>query len=965
MTSTTSSIGVSSGTCSTGNAACDWTDYGFVWSDGANTTTPTVGGTNCNKVKVGESGTGTSWTGSITPSGSTTPTSWTTGHTYYVRTYGKNSKAGAEFAYGNAWSFTPRSITFNLNGHGSSTPDTKYVNSGSKVSDPSYSESVSGWVFGGWFREAECTNEWTFGTDVVSKDTTLYAKWTQKCSTPTFSPAAGTHTGTQSVTISCAAPSNATIRYTTDGTTPTKSVGTVYSEAISVSATTTIKAIAYKDGCLDSEVAEGTFTIKCATPTFSVAAGTKHGAQSVELSCATADATIYYTTNNSTPTASSTEYTGTAIDVSTSQTIKAIAIKSGLSNSEVASAAYTIQYQVTWTVNGADNTITPTWVNCGSKPTLPDAPDACDATSTTFIGWTQTRWDDKIAQSAIDAKTTDATKVHTSNSTMPNVSTNVTYHAVWAKGSSTPSNEWGLVTSESQLSAGDKIVLATGSSSTVSLVGYQNITYEEDGVTPKSQNRKNASNTATVSLSKITLAAANIASTIGDTEKPYAFTLGKNGDYWTIYDPIYEGYLYASSPATVAGTGEKNWVYTRASDSDAASRWSISVSGTATITSQRTTSNRILLMFNSGILSCYVDVSSGRTEAYIFRNLSTTSYSDYMTTCCDYHVTVNDPSITDAASSGSTITFDKTHPATCNGGATVQATLTLAAGYQASALSFTRSDDDDVSVSPAISTPITSTTVYTLTFGNEDNITLSTSATIQAKPVSSWTWTYGGEAIPNPVNLYVGEKARFDVEYTPSDVILSKKTYTRTKVDAYINWYGGDLQPTYFYCSGRASTGDNTTPVTVTHADGPETTIYVKVKALPTVTFVDLIHNKMDFTNSGEGWTAGTGVLSSTVSTGVVSHAKKTPTHTDVSAPVGGNTCETEHLHLIGWIRSDWPALVAYMNGTGSASDVETEDITGAGADGDSKNYFFSPDADINVETYNGKTFYAVWAVEE
>ena len=955
MTSTTSAIGVASGTCSTGNAACDWTDYGFVWSDGTTTTTPTVSN---NKVQVGTTGSGTSWTGSVTPSNSTTPTSWTTGHTYYVRTYGKNSKTGAEFAYGNAWSFTPRSITFNLNGHGSSTPSTQYVNSGSKASDPSYSESVSGWVFGGWFREAECTNEWTFGTDVVSKDTTLYAKWTQKCSTPTFSPAAGTHTGTQSVTISCAAPSNATIRYTTDGTTPTKSVGTVYSEAISVSATTTIQAIAYKDGCLDSEVASGIFTIKCATPTFSVAAGTKHGAQSVELSCATADATIYYTTNNSTPTASSTEYTGTAIDVSTSQTIKAIAIKSGLSNSEVASAAYTIQYQVTWTVNGDDDDITPTWVNCGTKPTLPDAPDACDATSTTFIGWTQTRWDDKIAQSAIDDKTTDATKVHTSNSTMPNVEGNVTYHAVWAKGSSSPSNEWGLVKSTSSLSNGDKVIFAHVGSGSAYLMSKDTVT--EAGY----EYRKYTTSTFSISTEKITI--TSVATDKTDKTKPHALTVGKSGDYWTFYDGLNSGYINCGGTALI----DKNLLCYQAILTDAG-KWALSINSTtgeASVTSQTSETDRNLLKrngtTNTGIFSCYKSTSNDVYNPYIFKNLSTTSYSDYMTTCCDYHVTVNDPSITDAASSGSTITFDKTHPATCNGGATVQATLTLAAGYQASALSFTRSDDDDVSVSPAISTPITSTTVYTLTFGDEDNITLSTSATIQAKPVSSWTWTYGGEALPNPVNLYVGEKARFDVEYTPLDVVLSKKTYTRTKVDAYINWVG-DVYANYFYCSGRASTGENTTPVTVTHADGPETTIYVKVKALPTVTFVDLIHNKTDFTNSGDGWTAGTGVLSSTASSGVVSHAKKTPTHADVSAPVGGNTCETEHLHLIGWIRSDWPALVAYMNGTGSASDVETEDITGAGADGDSKNYFFSPDADINVETYNGKTFYAVWAVEE
>jgi chitinase len=78
-----------------------------------------------------------------------------------------------------------------------------------------------------------------------------------------------------------------------------------------------------------------------AAPTFSVPAGTYSAPQTVALSCATAGASIYYTTNGTVPTANSTLYTA-PITVSTTQTIKAIAVKSGLTNSNVASAAYTI-----------------------------------------------------------------------------------------------------------------------------------------------------------------------------------------------------------------------------------------------------------------------------------------------------------------------------------------------------------------------------------------------------------------------------------------------------------------------------------------------------------------------------------------------------------------------------------------------------------------------------------------------
>lgn len=76
-------------------------------------------------------------------------------------------------------------------------------------------------------------------------------------------------------------------------------------------------------------------------PTFSVEGENYESAQSVELSCETEGATIYYTTNGDAPTSSSTQYNGTAITVDHTMTIKAIAIKNEIS-STVASATYTI-----------------------------------------------------------------------------------------------------------------------------------------------------------------------------------------------------------------------------------------------------------------------------------------------------------------------------------------------------------------------------------------------------------------------------------------------------------------------------------------------------------------------------------------------------------------------------------------------------------------------------------------------
>ena len=82
-------------------------------------------------------------------------------------------------------------------------------------------------------------------------------------------------------------------------------------------------------------------TPTASTPTFSPVAGSYSEPQTVTISTTTPSSTIYYTTDGTMPTTSSTAYS-TPIIVAAYETVEAITVSSGYSNSEVGSAAYLI-----------------------------------------------------------------------------------------------------------------------------------------------------------------------------------------------------------------------------------------------------------------------------------------------------------------------------------------------------------------------------------------------------------------------------------------------------------------------------------------------------------------------------------------------------------------------------------------------------------------------------------------------
>ncbi|MGO9308170.1 MAG: chitobiase/beta-hexosaminidase C-terminal domain-containing protein [Spirochaetia bacterium] len=182
----------------------------------------------------------------------------------------------------------------------------------------------------------------TSSANPASSETT-----TQQAAALTFSPPAGSYTTLQTVTIS-ATTAGASIRYTTDGSAPTETVGTLYAGPVRVETSLTIRAVSYVAGAAGSNTASAAYSIgaMAATPSFLPAGGTYSSDQSVTISAATPGAVIHYTTDGSTPTSSSADYAA-PIPVAgngTNETIKAIATATGMTASSVGAATYIIAY---------------------------------------------------------------------------------------------------------------------------------------------------------------------------------------------------------------------------------------------------------------------------------------------------------------------------------------------------------------------------------------------------------------------------------------------------------------------------------------------------------------------------------------------------------------------------------------------------------------------------------------------
>lgn len=359
-------------------------------------------------------------------------------------------------------------------------------------------------------------------------------------------------------------------------------------------------------GCYDAvQIANPTdVVVKVATPTFTPESSEVVAGSTVSISTTTADATIYYTTNGDEPTTGSTLYSD-PITINADMTIKAIAVKDGMSNSNVASASYTIIVTPTITVStnsieataaGTDDTVALTYANL----TISDAKDFdiqyydSEGEETDAPNWiladVAADNDDYVVSYMIGSNEgTEARtayfKVYAMDNEMNFVYSNL---VTVTQAGYVPTTTYTLANS---ITPGKRYIITNVTNGEGYAMGGQN------------QNNRAAVginvNDGTIELE-----------TGSEVQEFVIYGSESNGFYF--YDETEGGYLYAASSGS-------NYLKTQKTD-NANGRWSIEFDGdkAATITAQGE-NTRNLMRYNSGstLFSCY---ASGQKDIYLYES---------------------------------------------------------------------------------------------------------------------------------------------------------------------------------------------------------------------------------------------------------------------------------------------------------------------------------------------------------
>lgn len=405
----------------------------------------------------------------------------------------------------------------------------------------------------------------------IDKNTVVLA------TTPVFSLAAGTYTST--ITPSISSETGATIWYTTDNSDPSPTNTAAKSVAnntqLTISKTSTVKAVAQVTGKTLSAVATAAYvidsTLRAATPTSSIPTGTYITAQSVALS-SEPGASIYYSINETAdPTTASTAYTGPiSINVAGTYIIKAIAVISGKATSFVGSV--TITYSPNTPVKTQTPSLSP---STGTYNTAQTVVPSGEAGSTFY--YTLDGSDPTEASSTMGSGVTIS---------LPNGQTSVTKTVtVRAKASgkllSDPVAVTITINSGLIKTTAPTIVLPgagpfTGPVSvTINSTETADIYYTQDGTAPSTGSTKYAGAFQISAVGSYTIRALAVASgkTPSDEATPATFTINPSVEYKLYFKPasgttaIPEAYVWYGTPAKeVFGTWASTTKMTASTD---------------------------------------------------------------------------------------------------------------------------------------------------------------------------------------------------------------------------------------------------------------------------------------------------------------------------------------------------------------------------------------------------------------
>ena len=181
----------------------------------------------------------------------------------------------------------------------------------------------------------------------------FFYEYIEPVQTPEFSPADGEVFVTEDpvkITITTGT-EDAQIYYTIDGTEPSAESGKLYVDGVEITESCTVKAIAVKEGLRDSDVASATYQITApgveivVDPVFSPESGESFvtlDPVTITITTETEDAQIYYTKDGTEPSADNGTLYVDGVEITESCTIKAIAVKEGMTSSRVVSASYEV-----------------------------------------------------------------------------------------------------------------------------------------------------------------------------------------------------------------------------------------------------------------------------------------------------------------------------------------------------------------------------------------------------------------------------------------------------------------------------------------------------------------------------------------------------------------------------------------------------------------------------------------------